>query len=739
MPEQEKDVVITISAKNLTEAEFLKVTRGLGGIEKKADATSKKTNVMTRSFKAFGQAVPGALKAVAIGATAIVGAATGAAIAIAKLAEHGNEVVGVETSFKSLAAAAGESSNEIISKTSEASRGLVTNMEIMTASNKGLLLGLPITADSMANLSKTAIVLGKAMKQDAATSLNDLITGLGRASPLILDNLGITVKAGEANQLYAAQLGKSVKELTDAEKKTAFYNAAMTAAQAKVAELGESQLTLSERFQQTKVFLTNLLDGISAGIAQSPVFSAAISKINEMLQEAFGGKSQNLITTVVQLIERGAFFFFFFGQAMISAAQFILQGWAGIKVVVLETALAIGTFQQKILETVASVAEVASVLPGVGELYGAVGDKASMLAGQVATVNENLRASSEDAHGAALGNDALGQALTSTSAVLETVNQEMVNVGTTQSALNQTTAENVNLTNRAAEAATNWSAKLEETTPFFDAHMQKLRETNLTIALLGDQTTFQMDRIKNDVGSFVPVVTGVGDVTASQTKRMAENFAFFGERTVSELEKTAIEAEERFNEIEASGAASAEELLRIWEEVEEAKRAAQGETETFTLSSNEAILTGSSQVLNQLGGKYKAAAIAQAVIATGQAVAKSLASAPWPASLVLAAGALAAGIANVNKIRSAAAFQEGTENLDFQNFGPRTFAELHGQEAVVPQGGGHQLGREVASELARMRPAESGASAELGAATRELRALPGAIQRAVRDAMLLAG
>ncbi len=151
-------------------------------------------------------------------------------------------------------------------------------------------------------------------------------------------------------------------------------------------------------------------------------------------------------------------------------------------------------------------------------------------------------------------------------------------------------------------------------------------------------------------------------------------------------------------------------------------------------------MTGSSQILNTLGTKYKAAAIAQAIIATGQAVAKSLAAAPWPANLILAAGALAAGLANVAKIRSSPAFEEGTFRLDFENFGQETPARLHGLEAVIPQGGGHMLGREVASELARLqRPA--GAEETIGEVRSmigELRELPNSIQRAVRDGVMLA-
>jgi hypothetical protein len=48
-------------------------------------------------------------------------------------------------------------------------------------------------------------------------------------------------------------------------------------------------------------------------------------------------------------------------------------------------------------------------------------------------------------------------------------------------------------------------------------------------------------------------------------------------------------------------------------------------------------------------------------------------------------------------------FRGGTPGLDFMEFGARTPAELHGQEAVIPRGSGHRLAGEIAQGLASLR------------------------------------
>jgi hypothetical protein len=213
------------------------------------EAAGRAATVAGASFtKMFGAFALGEIAGQAI--TRLAANVTGLLIEGARMSE-------LERSFTRLTGSVGEMDSAMLKAARQGTRGLVADMELMQAANKAILLGLPVTAKEMRTLASTAVTLGKAMGQDATKSLDDLITALGRSSPLILDNLGLTVKVGEANEAYAAKLGKTVSQLTDADKKTAFYNAALAAAKIKTDEIGGAASNAADRIDRLGVAWTN--------------------------------------------------------------------------------------------------------------------------------------------------------------------------------------------------------------------------------------------------------------------------------------------------------------------------------------------------------------------------------------------------------------------------------------------------------------------------------------------------
>jgi hypothetical protein len=208
-------------------------------------------NKSSQAVKAFGAQAKGG----AGGVGALTGELKGLAASLGFGVTLAGTVAGlgafVKTSYEAAAAAErlgranenlaqtiGASSSQMVGAIQSASSGTISSMDAMAASNKALMFGLVETPQQMAELTRVAVTLGQAMGQGAGKSIDDLTIALGRQSPLILDNLGITLKLEQAYQGYANTLGKSVDQLTEAEKKQAFVAEALRIGTERANELG---------------------------------------------------------------------------------------------------------------------------------------------------------------------------------------------------------------------------------------------------------------------------------------------------------------------------------------------------------------------------------------------------------------------------------------------------------------------------------------------------------------------
>ena len=163
----------------------------------------------------------------------------------------------METAFTSLQGGT-EGANIALEKLREATNGTMSDFDLFQQANNAMVLGITKNSDEMGELFDKAQRLGAALGVDTVRSIESLVTGLGRQSKLMLDNIGITVDTNKAYEVYANELGKTTKELTDAEKKQAFFNATIKAADKALAPMGEETLTFAQRLERLDASFTNL-------------------------------------------------------------------------------------------------------------------------------------------------------------------------------------------------------------------------------------------------------------------------------------------------------------------------------------------------------------------------------------------------------------------------------------------------------------------------------------------------
>lgn len=145
-------------------------------------------------------------------------------------------------------AAQNQSFDEYLAKLQEVSQNQISTADLIASSNQALLLGIP--AEQIADLLEIASSRAVATGQNIGQAFDNIVTGVGRASPLILDNLGIVVKLEDAYSAYAAEIGKTAGELSKYEQTQALVNEITRTSAGSTQALLEVQSELQKQLSQ---------------------------------------------------------------------------------------------------------------------------------------------------------------------------------------------------------------------------------------------------------------------------------------------------------------------------------------------------------------------------------------------------------------------------------------------------------------------------------------------------------
>lgn len=218
-------------------------------------------------------------------------ASIGAAyLAVNKAWDYAEQAAKYEQSrqaFNSMAEGMGADAEKVFERVRKLSGGLIDDNALIESMNKAISLGIPI--EKLGDLMLIARAKSRDMGITTTQAFNDIATGIGRGSPLILDNLGLVMKVGTANEQMAASLGKTVQELTDKEKKMAILNATLDAGKEALSRHNLEVLTDKERMDSLGASTANL--GIELGkLFKGPVsdvssgLASIVKNINELIE-----------------------------------------------------------------------------------------------------------------------------------------------------------------------------------------------------------------------------------------------------------------------------------------------------------------------------------------------------------------------------------------------------------------------------------------------------------------------
>jgi hypothetical protein len=207
-------------------------------------------------------------------------AATVALTALLALGMRGAAMPGMIEAFDVGARHAGTLANVLLQDLREAARGTVSDLTLVRNANLALAGTQPALAKALgsgglAGLMEIARSEARATGLSVQYMFESLVLGIKRTSPRLVDNTGLVLKVGEANEKYAKSIGKTVEQLTAEEKQIALLNATLEAGKGAVESYGHTALQASERIARIHASITNALD--RAALSIQPLFTMILA------------------------------------------------------------------------------------------------------------------------------------------------------------------------------------------------------------------------------------------------------------------------------------------------------------------------------------------------------------------------------------------------------------------------------------------------------------------------------
>lgn len=220
--------------------------------------------------------------------------------------KRGAVVSQTEDSFNRLLISLG-ANVDLLDELRMASAGTVDDMTLMSSTATLLAGATGQLGQDLANATPELLEIAKAANKlnptlgDTAFLYESISTGIKRNSPLILDNLGLTIKIGAANEEYAKALGKTVEELTADEQKQALLNEVLRAGNVLIEQAGGAAGGAADAYAELDAALKNYSDRLAK--QYSPAITAIVNVMNDVIERGYA--QEKAIKLVEEAYARG--------------------------------------------------------------------------------------------------------------------------------------------------------------------------------------------------------------------------------------------------------------------------------------------------------------------------------------------------------------------------------------------------------------------------------------------------
>ncbi len=191
--------------------------------------------------------------------------------------DRGQSVSELSAAFENLQKQAGMTATAGINTLREATQGLVSDVDLMRASNQALLSGL--TPDQFRTVAAAADTLGDALEIGTVDAMNQLSAALATGNERLVKQFGIMIDNKKAEEEYARSIGKSADQLSETGKREAARIAILAEMEKKTKDLGGASETAGDVLQKLGVTFTNSIDAVANLVNKSELLIAALQNV----------------------------------------------------------------------------------------------------------------------------------------------------------------------------------------------------------------------------------------------------------------------------------------------------------------------------------------------------------------------------------------------------------------------------------------------------------------------------
>jgi hypothetical protein len=472
----DQELVIKISAKNLTGKEFEEARKQVAGLNDETTKSGKKTADAEAAWKKYGDAVTdvGAtvLKAGGLITTAIIGVAA----ATIELGKRGSMINDVRDNFDLLNKSMGLEGKASITTLSTAVDGMISKFDLMKITNQGLSQGLKVSNDDFKTIGEGARVLAERVGGDTKEAYNTLIQAMASGRTMRLKEIGLNIDETQAVKDHAKALGVDATELNEHGQKLAKQGAVIAELNRILKEGGKATMDFGDTFDQARTKIVDWTDDLASGISNSKVLGAALNSVGDIIAAVFGaGDGQDAIKTIIHLIEQGALTVLEWARTAVTAGDLVARVFHGTQVVFDAVGMAVAKVGEYFFKLIGFIGSVASYIPIVGKQFGIGADAAKELSTYLGGVSKGFAEAGGAALESTLGTRDSSDMFVILDKTLEGVRNKMVDASAATDAHTSATTTNT-------KAVADNAAQVLSQNKLLDEYNKKVRELSSNLS-----------------------------------------------------------------------------------------------------------------------------------------------------------------------------------------------------------------------------------------------------------------